>query len=321
MTILLDKLGIEWAGISLPPKRDSLFNLINKKNKREFFLDIRDYEGLKKTVQSIKPMYIIHLAAQPLVLDSYLEPRQTFETNVLGTVNLLDILLKNSTSKKIIIATTDKVYKEQGFQKSYREKDALGGKDPYSWSKVGTEAAVGAWQQLSKIQSGPKIISVRAGNVIGGGDISENRLLPDLVKSFMSNSSVTLRNPHSTRPWQHVLDPLAGYLLAIATEHTESAFNFSNNFKNLTVKKVSEIARDAWESEVDIMFQRKNDILETQHLSLDSKLAKRKLHWESKWNQKDAVIDTISWWKNVFNKTASPIEACEENIKHLIDGL
>ena len=320
MTILLDKIGIDWVGISLPPKRDSLFNLINRKNKREYFLDIRNYESLKKTVQSIKPKYVIHLAAQPLVLESYLEPRRTFETNILGTINLLDILLTNAISEKIIIATTDKVYKEQRFRKSYGEKDALGGKDPYSWSKVGTEAAVGAWQQLSKIQGGPKIISVRAGNVIGGGDTSENRLLPDLVKGFISNSNITLRNPNSTRPWQHVLDPLTGYLLAIAIENNEVAFNFSNNVNSLTVKKVSEIARQTWKSEVAIIFENKGDLLETKHLSLESKLAKRKLQWHSKWNQKNAVIDTVHWWKNVVNKTASPIEACEKDIEYLIDG-
>jgi S-adenosylmethionine:tRNA-ribosyltransferase-isomerase (queuine synthetase) len=180
-----------------------------------------------KIISAIKPKYVIHLAAQPLVLNSYIEPRETFETNVLGTVNLLDTLVVNSSTSKIVIATTDKVYKQKKFTKSFKESDSLGGKDPYSWSKVGTEAAIGAWQQISKTQDGPKIISVRAGNVIGGGDSSQNRLLPDLIKGFITNSSVEIRNPNSTRPWQHVLDPLSGYLLALAKDTKENTFNFS----------------------------------------------------------------------------------------------
>jgi CDP-glucose 4,6-dehydratase len=320
MTILLDELGIEWIGISLHPKPDSLYRLINKKNNNEYFFDIRDYDCLKKTVQSINPDYVIHLAAQPLVLDSYLEPRKTFETNVLGTVNLLDILVSNSISKKVIIATTDKVYKENKFRKSYREADAFGGKDPYSWSKIGTEAAVGAWQQLSEKQGKPKIVSVRAGNVIGGGDSSENRLLPDLVKGFITESSITVRNPYSTRPWQHVLDPLSGYLLAIATETKETAFNFSHNSKSLTVKKVSEIAQLAWKSKCTITFASQQDNLETRNLSLNSMLARNKLGWHSKWNQKNAVIDTITWWKSVSTKLTHPIDACKKDIEFLIYG-
>jgi CDP-glucose 4,6-dehydratase len=236
MTLLLEKLGIEWVGISLQPKPDSLYNSINQKNRQEYFVDIRNYENLKKIISTIKPKYVIHLAAQPLVLNSYVEPRETFETNVLGTVNLLDTLVMDSSTSKIVIATTDKVYKQKKFKKSFKESDSLGGKDPYSWSKVGTEAVVGAWQQITNTQGGPKIISVRSGNVIGGGDRSQNRLLPDLIKGFITNSSIEIRNPNSTRPWQHVLDPLSGYLLALAKDTQENTFNFSPSSDSLTVK-------------------------------------------------------------------------------------
>ena len=320
LVMLLDKLGIEWSGISLHPEPDSLYNLINKRNKNEYFFDIRDYDCLERTIRSINPEYVIHLAAQPLVLNSYLEPRLTFETNVLGTVNLLDVLVSNSIPKKIVIATTDKVYREKKFNKSYIETDALGGKDPYSWSKVGAEAAIGAWQQISKIQGGPKIVSARAGNVIGGGDSSENRLLPDLVKGFKNNSTITIRNPNSTRPWQHVLDSLSGYLLILATETKDEAFNFSNNSKSLTVKKISEIAQMTWKNESKITFEDKQDTLETKNLSLNSILARKKLNWNSRWDQKNAVIDTILWWKHVSNKLIKPIEACERDIEFLING-
>jgi CDP-glucose 4,6-dehydratase len=319
MTLLLEKLGIEWVGISLQPKPDSLYNSIAQKNKQEYFVDIRNYENLKKIISAIKPKYVIHLAAQPLVLNSYIEPRETFETNVLGTVNLLDTLVVNSSTSKIVIATTDKVYKQRKFKKSFKESDSLGGKDPYSWSKVGTEAVVGAWQQITNTQGGPKIISVRAGNVIGGGDSSQNRLLPDLIKGFITNSSVEIRNPNSTRPWQHVLDPLSGYLLALAKDVKESTFNFSPSSESLTVKKVAKIAQQAWGGQSKVNFSDAKDSLETKSLSLNSKRAKQKLNWHSNWTQENSVLSTVEWWKTVTKKVLSPNEACMRDISELLD--
>lgn len=318
MTQLLDMLGIEWVGLSLQPKPDSLYKSINQKNKREYFADIRNYENLKKIINTINPKYVIHLAAQPLVLNSYNEPRETFETNILGTVNLLDALLTNSSTNKIVIATTDKVYKQKKFMRSFRESDSLGGKDPYSWSKVGTEAVIGAWQQISKTQGGPKIISVRAGNVIGGGDSSQNRLLPDLIKGFISNSCIEIRNPKSTRPWQHVLDPLSGYLLALVTDTKEKAFNFSPNSKSLRVEEVTKIAQQAWGSQSQVIFGNIEDYLETKSLSLNSSKAKKVLNWQSHWSQKLAVISTVNWWKNVTEKKMSPNEACIADMTDLL---
>ena len=318
LTLLLDSLGISWVGISLHPQINSLYKLIDKKYPEEHFLDIRDFDKLEKTVNSIKPRYVIHLAAQPLVLDSYKNPRETFETNILGTVNLLDILVRNSITEKIIIVTTDKVYKEKRLKNSFKEHDAFGGKDPYSWSKVGTEAAVGSWQQISKIRGGPKIVSARAGNVIGGGDSSENRLLPDLIKGFISNSSIDIRNPLSTRPWQHVLDPLSGYLLALAVDSEEKAFNFSPTSKSISVKKVTEIARKAWGSNGEIKYKNTSDYLETRSISLNSTKAKKVLNWQSHWSQEKAVISTVNWWLNVTNKIMLPKEACMRDINNLL---
>ena len=318
LTLLLDKLGISWAGISLQPKPDSLYQLINEKNNKEYFFDIRDFDKLEKTVKTIKPRYVIHLAAQPLVLESYRSPRETFETNILGTVNLLDILAKNLITEKVIIATTDKVYREKRFKKSFKELDAFGGKDPYSWSKVGTEAVIGAWQQICEIQGGPKIVAVRAGNVIGGGDNSENRLLPDLIKSFITNSIIDIRNPLSTRPWQHALDPLSGYLLSLVVDSEERAFNFSPTSKSITVRKVTEIAREIWCSKVEIRYNNINDHLETKALSLNSTKAKKVLNWNSHWTQEEAVISTVNWWMNVTNKIMSPKEACLRDLSDLL---
>lgn len=259
------------------------------------------------------------MAAQPLVLNSYSEPRETFETNILGTVNLLDALMKYTSASKIIVTTTDKVYKEKKFKTPFKESDSLGGKDPYSWSKVGTEATVGAWQQISKIQGGPKIISVRAGNVIGGGDGSENRLLPDLIKGFITNAPINIRNPHSTRPWQHALDPLSGYLLALAIDTNEKSFNFSPDGKSLKVQEVAEIARQAWDSQAKINISKEIDSLETKALSLNSKKATQKLKWHSYWTQEASVLSTVKWWKDVTNKSLSPNEACMKDISELLD--
>jgi CDP-glucose 4,6-dehydratase len=322
MALLLEKLGIEWFGISLQAKPESLYNLIAQKNsKHEHFIDIRDYEKLKKKVIGINPKYVIHLAAQPIVLDSYNEPRATFEINVLGTVNLLDIIIKHTSTNKIIVATTDKVYREKKFKKKFKEFDSLGGKDPYSWSKVGTEAAVGAWQQISKTQNGPKIISVRSGNVIGGGDCSQNRLLPDLISGFIANSDITIRNPNSTRPWQHVLDPLYGYLLAISTSTSECAINFSPSTKSLSVRKVTEIASSAWSSPTKISFCNGSNQFETISLSINSKKARRTLGWESIWSQEEAIVSTINWWQKTANKKMSYKEACHLDIDKLLNEI
>lgn len=322
LTLLLDKLGIEWAGISLPAQRTSLYKLIQGKKKgKEYFLDIRDYDKLKRAITDIKPRFVVHLAAQSLVLDSYKNPKLTFETNVMGTLNLLDLVAKKDYVHKIVIATTDKVYKDKGNNASFIESDPLGGKDPYSWSKIGAEAVVGAWQQLSMLHNTAKIIAVRAGNVIGGGDQSLDRLLPDLVKGFMNNSEVFIRNPKSTRPWQHVLDPLHGYLLLLNTPITGNAYNFSTNSKSLEVKRVVEIARNSWGSSPKIIFGEELSQFESRSLSVNPKKAIKELNWRSHWSQEEAIVATIQWWKSVASQDQTAFEACFQQIEELLNEL
>lgn len=322
LTLLLEALGIAWIGISLDPKPDSLYQLLNSKtNKRdEFFIDIRDYQLLKQIIYQIKPSYVVHLAAQSLVLDSYNTPRETFETNVLGTANLLDSMAKCSSNSRVVIVTTDKVYKEKKSSKSFIESDPFGGKDPYSWSKVGTESVIGAWQQISKVKNGSKIISVRSGNVVGGGDKSENRLLPDLIKGFLENSIVKVRNPESTRPWQHVLDPLYGYLLALTDDSSADVFNFSPGSKSLTVRNVAKIAAKEWGGSTQLEFSTERDNFETRSLSLNSKKAQKILKWRSHWTQEESIMATVSWWKNVNNQSLTPRQACLRDIGELLHG-
>jgi CDP-glucose 4,6-dehydratase len=322
LTLMLEKLGIESIGLSLPADENSLYSKLNRKGQiSEYFQDIRDYSRTEKIIKRINPRFIIHLAAQPLVLNSYIAPRETFETNVLGTVNILEAATRLDECKQIIVATTDKVYKNDDSGQRFKENSALGGKDPYSWSKVGTEAAIGAWQQITLVNGGTKIISVRAGNVIGGGDQAENRLLPDLIKSFISNSEILLRNPKSTRPWQHALDPLWGYVLALTSESTDPAFNFSPDGKSLTVLEVANIAVDAWNADIKINVDLEQGKLESNTLELSSNLAKEKLNWRNCWSQENAVISTVNWWKSIQENTLSPIEACEVNLEELFAGI
>jgi CDP-glucose 4,6-dehydratase len=322
LTLLLEKLGIEVVGVSLPANQVSLYSKLNRAGMiEEYFQDIRHTHEIEKLFLKINPKHVVHLAAQPLVLNSYKNPKETFETNVMGTVNILDAAIKSKNCEHIVVATTDKVYKNNDSGELFEESSALGGKDPYSWSKVGTESAVGAWQQISFVKNGPKITSARAGNVIGGGDQAEDRLLPDLVRSFISNSDISLRNPKSSRPWQHVLDPLWGYLLTLISEDEEPAFNFSPDGKSLTVLEVTKIAVSVWDSKFKINIEPSESNLESNTLQLSSKLAKTKLNWKNNWSQEEAVVSTINWWKSINESHLSPKEACELNLEELIKGI
>lgn len=319
LSLLLDKLGIECVGMSLPPEKDSLYLKLNRQGKiDEFFQDIRDFSSVTRAINRIKPTHIFHFAAQPLVLNSYESPRETFETNLMGTVNLLESASKLENCQKIIVATTDKVYRNTELSQQFTEDSCLGGKDPYSWSKVGTEAAIGAWRQISKVQGGPEIISVRAGNVIGGGDQASNRLLPDLIRGFISNSEIIIRNPQSTRPWQHVLDPLWGYVLAMMIDTNLPAFNFAPEGKSLSVGEVVNIATNTWGTKAKVELSSEKHDYETKTLSLNSNLAKDHLRWENCWSQERAVISTVQWWKQVQENEVSYLESCDLNLGELL---
>lgn len=328
LTELLQLLSIEIAGYSLEPVENSLYNQLNHHGKfLEEYSDIRDSKSITKFVSKVKPEVIFHFAAQPLVLDSYKDPIKTFTTNVTGTANVLEAGFNCESVKVIIVATTDKVYENLNTGKKFQESDPLMGKDPYSASKVGTEQVVSAWRQISKISGGPIVISVRAGNVIGGGDVSNNRLLPDLVRAFSNSEDILIRNPSSTRPWQHVLDPLTGYLLTAkaALQGIDiRALNFSNQSASLRVEDVVNIALQSWygstASRISFGLQSKDDS-EAEMLDLDSSLARSTVGWSSKWTQEEAVRSTINWWKTVYSGIKSPKEACRDDLKLINQAL
>ncbi len=326
LTILLAKLGIPTVGYSLEPEKGSLFQRAEFTGRiPEVFSDIRNPEALESFIKLHKPSGVIHMAAQPLVLASYENPFETFDINVMGTANLLETSFKHEFIQGIVVVTTDKVYKNDNSGRKFIETDPLEGKDPYSASKVGTEAVVAAWQQISKTQGGPKVVSVRAGNVIGGGDFAENRIVPDLVRSIlMKKQDVEIRNPESTRPWQHVLDPLTGYILALEATlngRSEKSYNFAPDGENLSVKEVAESFISLSGQKVKLIAQNPIKPLEALTLNLDATKAKKELMWKCFWSQSESIRQSFEWWNKVINLKISPVTACNDEISYLMQNL
>jgi CDP-glucose 4,6-dehydratase len=320
MTLLLEELGIETVGISLPPTKDSLYERLERNGViEEEFVDIRDFESLGKAVTRFKPSAIFHMAAQPLVMESYKTPRETFETNVMGTANLLSAALNIKSILAVTVITTDKVYKNENTGRRFLESDPLAGKDPYSASKVGTEAVVSAWQQIVEVEGGPRFISVRAGNVIGGGDFAENRIIPDLVRGIILGKPVEIRNPMSTRPWQHVLDPLYGYVQALeySLSNAQSRqFNFGPTENSLSVESVIDIFAKEFPDSLKLTINHFDKVkkMESIELDLDSTLASRELNWSPKFNQVQAISNTAQWWKKVLSSSETAIDATKSDL-------
>jgi len=314
LTFLLERLGVPTVGYSLAPEKNSLYDRAQLAGKiPEIYADIRDAETLKKFIAIHRPSAIIHMAAQPLVLQSYKTPRETFDVNVMGTVDILDQAFATDFVKAVIVVTTDKVYRNNNSGKAFVESDPLEGKDPYSASKVGAEAAVSAWQQIQKISGGPKVVSVRAGNVIGGGDWAENRLIPDLVRGFISGKPIEIRNPESTRPWQHVLEPLVGYLMTL--EYVLgggfiASINFAPDGVGLSVREVVNIAQATWGNSSSVEFFKvgQSNNLEASSLALNASLSRKILNDYRKWDQIESTQKTIQWWKKYIQDNCSPSE-------------
>ncbi len=324
LTLLLENLGVEVVGYSLEAEKNTLFDRLNRRGKiNEKISDIRNFDILEKFINKVQPEVIFHLAAQPLVLDSYSNPRETFDINMMGTVNLLEVARRVESVKSVLVSTTDKVYKNVENKNKFIENDPLLGKDPYSASKVGVENVILAYQQFSKISDSPTVTALRSGNVIGGGDVSRNRLIPDLIKSFSNYSVAMIRNPNSTRPWQHALDPLTGYVLAanaILSGKEINSINFGPNGDALSVKEVAVIAKSTWGAGAEFEVEAKNDQLEAKNLELDSSFANKELNWKPKWSQENAVIESVSWWKSVLLENIPPLDRCNQEIKFCLES-
>ena len=290
LSLWLTKLGAEVIGVSLAPPLDepSHFKLLGL-NMPTHLIDVRNEMLLKEAVIKTNPDIIFHLAAQPLVGQSYSNPMETWTTNVIGTSNLLNVSRTLLNLSAIIVVTTDKCYENKGWDWGYREIDPLGGHDPYSASKAACEFVVNSFRNsFFASSSSPKIVTVRAGNVIGGGDWSRDRIVPDLVRSINQQDPLLIRNPGATRPWQHVLDCLAGYLLLTqklieGDKDYSGSWNFGPDHNNLCdVMSLAKIFTEHLNGIKWMPSQEKN-YHETLSLSLDSSKANKRLNWKPVW--------------------------------------
>jgi CDP-glucose 4,6-dehydratase len=302
------QLGAEVRGISLVPNTNpSLFDQLDLASHLDHQIcDIRDRQLMQRLIADWQPDVVFHLAAQPLVRRSYLEPMETWDINVMGTINILEAL-KHLTSQCVaVFITTDKCYQNREWIYGYRESDPLGGHDPYSSSKAAAELAIASWRNSFFSKSHINIASVRAGNVIGGGDWAEDRIVPDAIRALSCGESIPVRNPLATRPWQHVLEPLSGYLL-LAQRIYESnaqdkqklctAFNFGPRLdSNRSVRDLIEIILQHWSGSWS---DRSNpDAVHEAHLlNLVTDKAFHLLGWEPKWNFERTIKETISWYR------------------------
>lgn len=307
----LQSMGAVVKGYSLAPEQENcLFNLINNKFTFENEIaDIRNKKNLEESILNFQPDIIFHLAAQPLVRRSYQIPSETFEVNVVGTCNVLEAANKLQKKCTVICITTDKVYENKEQNYHYKEEDILGGYDPYSASKAACEIAINSFRnsffnRSTYHQHQKAIVSARAGNVIGGGDFSEDRIVPDIVRALQNNKIIEVRNPNAIRPWQHVLEPLKGYLMLakMAYENYESvanAYNFGPlQNDHLPVNKLVETAINCWGSGDWKDTSNAANVHEAGLLMLDINKAREELNWQPKLNSQQAINWTIDWYKN-----------------------
>jgi CDP-glucose 4,6-dehydratase len=303
LCLMLQMQGHTVSGISLDPLEKSLFNQANLGEifENDFRIDIRNTKELTQAIEKIEPEVIIHLAAQPLVRESYKDPIGTFETNVLGTLNVLEATKRLSNLKATLIITTDKVYKNQNHLRGYVETDELGGDDPYSASKAAADIATQSW--VKSFATIPIAIA-RAGNVIGGGDWAKDRIVPDLVKSINRNEALNLRNPKAIRPWQHVLDCLNGYLLLVnemLNSSIEGCWNFSPEPEQ--IHTVQDLAKEflthfGKPPSFTVKISLQEFLPESELLLLDSAKARKLLAWKDKYDFNRSILVTAEWYRN-----------------------
>jgi len=300
LSLWLQKLGSNVTGYALsPPTVPSFFDLCDiGKNMTSIIADIRDGDTLRKSLKDCRPDIIIHMAAQPLVRYSYDHASETYEINVMGLVNLLEAAKEITEIKAIINVTSDKCYENMDAEKPFREEDPMGGYDPYSSSKGCAELVSQAYRRSFNLP----IATARAGNVIGGGDWAENRLIPDILRAIENNKEVTIRNPNAIRPWQHVLDPLYGYLLLAEHQYNApkdfaSGWNFApQDPTDYPVKWIAEKLCEMWGPDARYSIEEKADNFhEAHHLSLDSTKAAQKLGWTARWSLPEALKQIVAW--------------------------
>jgi len=309
LALWLQSLQARVIGYSLPPPTEpSLFALARVANGMESIEgDILDVVRFQRLVREIEPEVVIHMAAQALVRRSYADPLATYATNVMGTAHVLEALRDVASVRSVVVITTDKCYENLAELKAYRETDKLGGDDPYSSSKAAAEMVTAAYRKSFFAAKGQGVrvgvATARAGNVIGGGDWAEDRIIPDVVRAVVENRELLVRNPGAVRPWQHVIDPLCGYLTLAEKvwqepERFAGAWNFGpDETETWSVTDVLGLLRELWGSEVKWRVDESSQPHESRYLKLDCSKARTELGWEPAWNLKKALAATVSWFK------------------------
>ena len=308
----LHKLNAKVVGIGLKPeKNEIIFKSLKIKNKiKQYYLNINDFRKLNKVIKKEKPSIVFHLAAQSIVSEGYKDPLNTFETNLIGSSNLLESCRINKI-KNLVYITSDKCYLNEGKKARYTEKDILGGEDPYSASKAGAEIIFHSY--LKSFYLNKKKInfaSGRAGNVIGGGDMKKDGIIPDIIRSIKLKKKLVIRNPKFVRPWQHVLEAISGYLMLghlLIKKRLNSSHYPSWNFgpKNIKSKTVMQLVKEffkSWGIKKDFKLLKSNQFKEAKLLVLDSKKANKELRWKSRLTFKETLSLTVEWYKNYLLK-------------------
>ena len=307
LTLILQMLGAEVMGISLNSGKDlSLYKSLQISTAiREEYIDIRNFENLYNSINSFKPEFIFHLAAQSLVIDSFKDPIDTYSTNIMGSVNLLESIRLIPTIKSLVFITSDKCYENKEWEWGYRENDRLGGSDPYSASKSCAELLFASYHKSFYIDMPYLgVASARSGNVIGGGDWADNRLIPDAIRAVINGKALKLRNPNSTRPWQHVLDPLYAYLKLGYFLYKEpnkwsgSSWNFGpDNINCATVLQMSRLLYKYIPSGKIELHIAENNLRETVNLQLNCDKAFKLMGWRGLWSPETAIKKTAEWYR------------------------
>ncbi len=339
LSFWLNELGSDVTGFSNGvPTKPSFFETVGlRKSLTHIDGDIRDLEHLKRVIKECNPEYIFHLAAQPLVRESYINPVETFETNVLGTANLLEAARECASLVSCVCITSDKCYENRDWQFAYRENDRLGGKDPYSASKAAAEIVVASYQTSffqSRGAKRPAIVTARAGNVIGGGDWAKDRIVPDCIRALREGRSIVIRSPDSIRPWQHVLEPLAGYLMLAALSGNNpdgypGAWNFGPVGEGIiSVRNLVDSVIDEWGTGTSERGTQDERRPEASILKLDCTKAVDALNWRPALNVAEAIRMTVSWYKEMLSGktdmkefTSSQINDYSESLKRRNDDM
>jgi CDP-glucose 4,6-dehydratase len=321
LTIWLKQLGCQVTGLSLKPSTEpALFELANIADLCEsHFVDIRDAKKLNAVVKQTQPEVVFHLAAQALVRQGYRDPIESFSTNTMGTANVLESLRLTDAAMAVLMVTTDKVYQNNESLVPYKEGDVLGGFDPYSASKAASELIIDCYRNSFLKAQGISVASARAGNVIGGGDWAADRLIPDAIRAWSSQQSIEVRHPESIRPWQHVLEPLKGYLILaqqlVTNSELASAFNFGpKSNEAATVRRVIELAQGAWSGAQVQWGEGSAEVHEARCLQLETSKAHDILGVQSVWSIEQTVKRTMAWYRSQA-QGESAITLCQSDIK------